>query len=364
MSVFCKSAMAVAVAALLLGGGTFAVRAQDAAPEIPPAEAPATEAPAAEEAPAGEAPATEAPAAEAPAEEAPAEMAAEPARNPDDIVARFGDNTVTEREITVAAVQFAEELAQVPEADRRNVLIDAVVSVKLMAQAARDEGLDQSEDFKALLAFQADQALRNAYIEQNIVPSLTDAEMQQGYQDMVVSQHQPQEEVHARHILVATEEEATAIIEQLKTGAAFEELATQSLDQTGQSGGDLGFFGRGQMVPPFEEAAFALEPGSFTQEPVQSEFGWHVIQVEEKRMSEPQAFAEVEQQLREFLMRQKFETALNDLRQQYPVEIIGAPAPEAPAASEDATTAPDGAAETETPDAAVTPEEPAAEPAN
>ena len=91
--------------------------------------------------------------------------------------------------------------------------------------------------------------------------------------------------MHARHILVDTKEEAEKIIDDLKGGASFEELAKQSKDPSGQNGGDLGFFGEGQMVPEFEKAAFALEPGQFTQEPVQTQFGWHVIKVEEKRMS-------------------------------------------------------------------------------
>lgn len=355
MSVLSKAAMAVCAAAMLFAVLPIAVRAQEDAETPPPAEATVSETPA------SEAPAEEVPAGETPAMPEEAAVEPEPPRNPDDIVARFGDHVVTEREITVAAEQFADELAQVPEPERRSVLIDAVVSVKLMAQAARDEGLDQTDEFKAQLAFQTDQALRNEYIEKNVVPSMTDEEVQQGYQDMVVSQHQPQEELHARHILVATEEEAQGIIEQLKNGTSFEELATQSLDQTGQNGGDLGFFGRGQMVPPFEEAAFALEPGTFTQEPVQTEFGWHVIRVEEKRMSEPQPFAEVEQQLREFLMRQKFETVLADLRQQYPVEIIGAPMPEAPTATDGGEATTEGELG-ETPDAAS--EEPTAEPQN
>jgi peptidyl-prolyl cis-trans isomerase C len=335
MSLFLSIRTAVWAVALLIAAGTVAVRAQDTAPE-PQAEVP--------------------PAAEAPG------PAAEPApvRNPTDVVARVGDQTVTEQEIMIAEEQFANELAQVPEEEQRSVLIDAVVSVKLLAQAARDEGLDQTEEFQAQVDFQIQQALRNAYIEERIVPSLTVDEVQKGYQDLVVSQHQPQEEVHARHILMATEEEAKGIIEQLNGGAAFEELAQQSLDQTGQNGGDLGFFGRGQMVPPFEEAAFALEPGNYTQEPVQSEFGWHVIRVEEKRMSEPQAFADVEEQLRSYLMRQKFETVLAELRQRYPVEIIGAPASEA-----EASEAPETEAAGETPEAAPAPgEQPTEEPQN
>jgi peptidyl-prolyl cis-trans isomerase C len=314
MSPLSKTAASVCVAALLIAAGTLAVRAQDGTAEPPPAaEAPATEAPA-EAAPAEDAGTVETPAPEAAAE-------AETPRNPDDIVARVGDQTITEREITVAAEQFSGELAQVPEAERRSVLIDAVVSVKLLAQAAREEGLDQTDEFKARLAFNAEQALRNEYIERNIVPSLTDEEVQQGYQDLVVSQHQPQEEVRARHILVATEDEAKAIIEQLKNGTSFEELATQSLDQTGQSGGDLGFFGRGQMVPQFEEVAFKLQKGE-VGEPFQTQLGWHVIRVDDRRQSAAPPFEAVKDRVVAALIHRKAQQIAGDLRGKAQIEYI------------------------------------------
>ena len=171
--------------------------------------------------------------------------------------------------------------------------------------------------------------------------------LQDGYQSLVVKAHKPVPQVRARHILVDTKEEAEKIIEELKGGADFAELAKQSKDPSGQNGGDLGFFGAGQMVPEFEKAAFALEPGQFTQEPVKSQFGWHVIKVEEKRMSEPPSFAEVEAQLRNYLMRQKFETVLAGLRDKYPVEIVDQPA--APAAPEAAPATPEAAPETPAP---------------
>ena len=272
----------------------------------------------------------------------PAEAAsAEPARDPDTVLATVGDNKVTERELQIAKDAFASELTNVPEAQQRSVLIDAVVNMELLAQAARDENLDQGPDFDARAEFLRLQALRNLYVEHAIVNGLTDAELQDGYQSLVVKAHKPVPQVRARHILVDTKEEAEKIIEELKGGADFAELAKQSKDPSGQNGGDLGFFGAGQMVPEFEKAAFALEPGQITQEPVKSQFGWHVIKVEEKRMSEPPSFAEVEAQLRNYLMRQKFETILAGLRDKYPVEIVDQPA--APAAPEAAPAAPEAA---------------------
>jgi peptidyl-prolyl cis-trans isomerase C len=263
-----------------------------------------------------------------------------PALDPDTVVAKVGDATVTEKQLQIAREAFAGELANVPEAQWRSVLVDAVINMELLALAARDEGLGEGPDFDARLEFLKQQTLRNLYVDHAIVNGVTDEELQKGYETLVVAGHKPTPQVRARHILVDTKEEAEKIIEELKGGADFAELAKQSKDPSGQNGGDLGFFGQGQMVPEFEKAAFALEPGQFTQEPVQSQFGWHVIKVEEKRMSEPPAFADVEAQLRNYLIRQKFETVLAGLRDKYPVEIVDPTAgPAAPEAAPDAAPA-------------------------
>ena len=345
-----KMRTAVCAAALLMAG-TLGVRAQDAAPETP--AAPAEAAPAA---PAEAAPAPADASQAEPAATAEDAAAAEPAPNPDEVVARVGEETITEGEVAIARQEFGEELNMVPEEQQRSVVIDALVNMKLMAAAARDEGLHETEDYDALLEFLQLQTLRNLYVEQVILNSLTPEDLERGYQELVVSQFQPEEQVRARHILVDTEEEAREIIAELQGGASFEELAVRSKDPSGQNGGDLGFFGRGQMVPPFEEAAFALEPGAITEEPVQSQFGWHVIRLEERRTSEPPPLAEVEEELRQYLLRQEFETVLTDLRNRYNVEIIGAPA--APAEADPAAPMDDPApAETDPADQSGTPAE-------
>jgi peptidyl-prolyl cis-trans isomerase C len=258
-------------------------------------------------------------------------------------VATVGDQTITEADLAIARQEFANELGGVPENEQRGLLTDALVNMQLFAQAARDAGLEQSPGFEQRLEFLKTQALRNLFVEQSIVGTITPEDLQQGYERLVLAEHKPEEEVHARHILVDTKEAAEKIIADLKGGASFEELAKQSKDPSGQNGGDLGFFGRGQMVPPFEAAAFALEPGKITEEPVQSEFGWHVIRLEEKRMSEPPALADIEDELRNYLLREQFQTTLTELRSKYPVDVIGQPAPadggapaEAPAEGADA----------------------------
>ena len=326
-----KTRTAICAAALLVGAGTIAALAQDAGQTAAPAQ-----------------------------QTAPA--AAEPARNPDDVVARVADQTITEAEVEMARDEFASELQQVPPEQQRGLVIDALVNIELLAKAARDAKLDQAPEFETRRQFLELQALRNAYIQEVILGSLTPEEVQQAYQTMIVAQHKPQEQVRARHILVETEEEADKIIADLKGGAAFEELARQSKDPSGQNGGDLGYFGRGQMVPPFEQAAFALEPGAITEEPVQSEFGWHIIRVEEKRMSAPPTLAEVEGELRSHLLRGKFEAEMAKLRDQYEIEIIAPPGAaegnDAPAVdkTEEPAAAPSGAEQPAAPAAGAPPQ--------
>ena len=312
------AAAAACAAALLLAGGIFGVHAQDAAQPAPAADEAAV---------------------------------AAPARNPDEIVARVGGETVTEGELSIVREALQTQLATLPPEQQRSVLIDTMVSMKLLALAGRDAGLAETPEHKARLAFLEMQALRNAYADQAIAEAITDAELQEGYKNVVVAQHKAEEEVHARHILVETKEAADKIVADLKAGGSFEELAKQSKDPSGQNGGDLGFFGKGQMVPEFEAAAFALEPGSFTEEPIQSQFGWHVIKLDEKRMSDPPAFEAVKEQLNAYLQRQKFDSVLTELRGKYTVEIVGAPAgsmePDAaaPAETEVAPQAPAGEGE-------------------
>jgi peptidyl-prolyl cis-trans isomerase C len=130
------------------------------------------------------------------------------------------------------------------------------------------------------------------------------------------------EEIRARHIIVNTEEEAKAIIAELDAGGDFEAIAKEkSQDGAAAQGGDLGYFGKGRMVPEFEQAAFALEVGSYSKEPVKTQFGWHVVKVEDKRNAEPPAFEQVQHQFRSLLLREAYFDAVSKLRDEAKVEI-------------------------------------------
>ena len=163
-------------------------------------------------------------------------------------------------------------------------------------------------------------ALQNEFFRKNVDEAITDEALQAAYDEQIGSLPAKQE-VRARHILVKEEAEALDIIKELDGGADFAELAkSKSTGPSGPKGGDLGYFGPGQMVPPFEAAAFALEKGDYTKKPVKTQFGWHVIQVEDKRDVAKPTLDQVKDQLRSFLAQQKFTTLITDLREKAKVE--------------------------------------------
>jgi peptidyl-prolyl cis-trans isomerase C len=209
-----------------------------------------------------------------------------------------------------------------PPEQRRAAALSAAIEIKVMAAQAVTTGLDKDPDFQRRMAFLQQRALHGEMVEKDVVDKVTDAEVRARY-DQEIANTPPTNEVHARHILVKTKEEADAIIKQLDGGAKFEDLANQhTTDPSGKTtGGDLGYFAAGQMVPEFEKAAFALEPGSYTKQPVQSQFGFHVIKVEDKRAQQPPAFDQVKEQFRSLVLRDKYFAMVKSLRDAAKVDI-------------------------------------------
>ena len=241
-------------------------------------------------------------------------------------VATVGDLTITSADVAQAAADFSQELEQVPAERRQSILIDVLVDMALLAGAAEVAGLDKGPAFQRRLAFLRTRALRNIYVEKQIVGTITPDDIKAEY-DRQSAEFQPQEEISARHILVASKEEAEALIVELDAGKDFADLAKEkSTGPTGPNGGDLGRFSRGRMVPEFEAAAFDLAAGAYSSEPVETQFGWHVIKVEERGESGLPPLAQMEDQVRSALVRQNFETVMTRLRAETPVEIIGAAA--------------------------------------
>lgn len=207
-------------------------------------------------------------------------------------------------------------------------MIERTIDLELILKASEQAGLREDAVVQEQIEAISRDVLRQTYLERLAETAVTEAELREAYDTYV--QENPPEQVRARHILVESESEAQEIIGQLDGGADFAELAREkSTGPTGENGGDLGYFERGQMVAPFAEAAFGLEPGSYTETPVQTQFGWHVILVEDKRTGEPPSFEELQPQLRQELEQEAIQTHLTELRNSADIEVVE---PEAPAA--------------------------------
>lgn len=242
--------------------------------------------------------------------------------SPDTVVATVGGDTITEADLAFAAEDLQQELQQMPPADRKAFLLTVLIDMKVMAKAAREAALDQTDIFKRRLTYLEERALRRAYFAETIAAEVTPEAVQAAY-DAYVADFQPQEEVRARHILVASKADADAIKAELATGKPFEALAAEkSTDPSAaQNGGDLGFFSRGMMVKPFEDAAFALTEVGQISEPIESQFGWHVIKLEEKRQSAPPSLEELGPQLQQQVMFQAFEDSVGTLKAGMEIDI-------------------------------------------
>jgi peptidyl-prolyl cis-trans isomerase C len=240
----------------------------------------------------------------------------------DKVVATVNGQTITEADIKVAISDLDPQFAQLPAEQQRTAALSALIELRLMAGEATAKGLDKNPDFQRRMAMLNERALHSEVVDKEVAAKVTDEEVRARY-DQQIAATPPENEVKARHILVKTKEEAEAIIKQLDGGADFEKLANEKTeDPSGKtSGGDLGYFGAGQMVPEFETAAFALEPGAYTKQPVQSQFGWHVIKVEDKRAKQPPAFDQVKDQFRNVVLREKYFAFAKQLRDTATIDI-------------------------------------------
>ncbi len=251
---------------------------------------------------------------------APAEAAA-PA-DPAAVVATVNGKNITEADLSMAEGELSQQFAQLPPEQRRAAALSAAIEIKVLADKAVADGLDKDPEFQRRVAFLQQRALHGEMVEKEVVGKITDDELRARY-DKEIAAQPPVNEVHARHILVKTKEEAEKIIKELDGGADFQKLANEhTSDPSGKTnGGDLGYFGPGQMVPEFDKAAQALAVGAYTKEPVQTQFGWHVIKVEDKRAKQPPAFDAVKENVRSMVIRDKYFALVKQARADAKVEI-------------------------------------------
>ncbi len=257
----------------------------------------------------------------------------------DDVVARVNGKDITAAEVQMATDVFGEQLAQIPEAQRRSMVVDALVDMHVMADAAQAAGVADSPKYKARMAFLEAQALRNTYVEDELQAKISEDDIKARYEKDVAGYVAP-EEVHARHILVKTEDEANAILKELAAGGDFQAIAKEKSQDPGSkaNGGDLGFFAKGQMVPEFEAEAFALKPGETSVKPVKTQFGYHILKVEERRTQPVPTLDQVREQVIQMVERDKYQEALAKMRGEAKIEILTPPAAPADPAAAPATT--------------------------
>ena len=240
----------------------------------------------------------------------------------DAVVAKIGELEIHQSELDIAVQNLDPQLQQLPDEQKRVAALSGAIDVKLLAKGALDEGLKDTEDFKKRMAYIEDRELHNSYFRKHVVDAVTAEEVKARY-DKEIAALPKQEEVHARHILVKTEDEAKTVIAELDGGKDFAEIAKEKSEDSNKSdGGDLGWFTKGRMVPEFEEAAFALEKGAYTKTPVKSQFGFHVIKLEDRRDVQPPALDQVEPQVRQLVMRDKYLALIEEAKSGAKIEIV------------------------------------------
>ncbi|EKF17765.1 peptidylprolyl isomerase [Nitratireductor pacificus] len=238
-----------------------------------------------------------------------------------DVLATVNGLEITEGDLNIAAGEYGAQFGNLQGDQRRAALLSALIEIRLLSSEAEKAKLDQGEAFERRLAFLRQQALHTAFIDKVVNEAVTDEQVRASY-DKQVADAPAVNEIRARHILVKTKEEAEAIIKQLGEGGDFEVIAKEkSTDGAAANGGDLGYFSAGQMVPEFETAAFALTPGDYSKEPVETQFGFHVIKVEDKRVQQPPAFDAVKDRVRSVLIRDKYVEEVTALRDSAEIEV-------------------------------------------
>lgn len=232
----------------------------------------------------------------------------------DPVVARVNGGEIRLSDIAEAAQGLPQEYRGMPQNLLMPMLVDQLIDRASVAALARQQGLDKDPTVMRAIARATDEALENAVMRRDIGPTITEADIRARY-DREIAGKEGEAEVHARHILVASEADAVKVIAELKKGGDFAAIAkSRSSDPGAGQGGDLGFFKKADMVPEFAEAAFALKPGQITEKPVKTQFGWHVIKIEERRSAPPPAFEQAQEDLRQKMIQEGVQKVLASAR--------------------------------------------------
>jgi peptidyl-prolyl cis-trans isomerase C len=250
------------------------------------------------------------------------------------VLAKVNGAEIRASDVALAEEELGPSLAQMDPATKKENVLSFLIDMKIVSKEAEDKKIADRDDFKTRLAFARNRLLMDNLLAVEGKAATTDENMKKVYEE-AAKQISGEQEVHARHILVETEDQAKKIEEELKKGADFAELAKkESKDPGASDGGDLGFFTKEQMVPEFSTVAFALEPGKIS-DPVKTQFGWHIIKVEEKRTRKAPDFEQVKPQIETYVVRKAQADYVAKLRTAAKVERLDKP--------EDAAAKPDAA---------------------
>lgn len=216
----------------------------------------------------------------------------------DPVVARVNGQEVHRSDIMQELKFMGPQAQQIPPQMLYPQLLQKVIATKLAADKGYAQKLQNDKDVKADVKHMEEQIVAQAYVRKAVEPKITEAKIKERY-DQLASKFKPQDEVRARHILVKTEDEANAVLKQLKDGADFAKVAEEKSTDKGsaKNGGDLGYFPQAAMVKPFADEAFSMKVGEVSDKAVKTEFGYHIIKVEDKRKSSAPPLAEVRDQI-------------------------------------------------------------------
>lgn len=240
----------------------------------------------------------------------------------DAVVAKINGKAITDADLKLAEAEIGPELGNLPPPTKRRVLVEYLIENQLLATAAEDNKLASGPQFEQRAQYWRRRALRDTYFDTSIKDAVKEADAKKIY-DQQVSAIKPTEEIRAAHILVKEEAKAKELSEKISKGGDFAALAKEfSIDPGSKdNGGDLGYFAKGQMVPQFEEAAFKLGKGEVSA-PVQTQFGWHIIKVSDKRDRQPPAFDAVKDRLMASMVNQKAQEVVTNLRSKAQIEYV------------------------------------------
>ena len=239
-----------------------------------------------------------------------------------EVLATVNSKNITENDVENLYASLPQQYRQAPLAFVKAQLVEQLVSMEVIDQAAEAESLYKDAEFSDQLASVRSQLMQEFYIKKKIEELVTDDLVKAEY-DKITAEFKPVQEVHARHILLKNEKEAADIVKLLDEGGDFAELAKEySTGPSGPGGGDLGYFTKERMVPEFAAAAFELPTGEYTKTPVKTQFGYHVIKVEDKRDTQPPALETKEGEIRGKLSKSIVDKLVDELKAAADILIV------------------------------------------